>query len=63
VSEDESGEPKPKRGRKPKAATVEIDVEATVAEDVAAGAEDRQPQKRRGRPPKNKGRDHLRIVK
>jgi DNA excision repair protein ERCC-3 len=65
VSEDETGEPKPKRGRKPKAEPVATETEAMLADDIAAGAEDQQPiQKRRGRPPKNaKGRDHLRLVK
>jgi DNA excision repair protein ERCC-3 len=63
VSEDESGEPKPKRGRKPKAEPSDPADMVVAEQDVAAGAEDQQPQKRRGRPPKNKGRDHLRIVK
>jgi superfamily II DNA or RNA helicase len=65
VSDDETGEPKSKRGRKPKAAAIETAAEVVVAEDVAAGAEDQQPpHKRRGRPPKKQGgRDHLRLVK
>jgi hypothetical protein len=67
VSEDESGEAKPKRGRKPKAeaTAAALDAEVSVPQDIAAGAEDQQPpQKRRGRPPKNQsGRDHLRLVK
>ncbi len=65
--DDENGDAsaKPKRGRKPKAKTepVEVEAEAAVEADVAAGAEDQQPQKRRGRPPKNQSRDHLRLVK
>jgi DNA excision repair protein ERCC-3 len=65
VSEDETGEPKQKRGRKPKAETAEVAADVIVSDAVAAGAEDQQPlQKRRGRPPKNKGgREHLRLVK
>lgn len=63
---DEEPEPgeKPKRGRKPKAEAQPEAVEAEgEANDVAAGAENQQPQKRRGRPPKSAGRDHLRLVK
>jgi len=65
VSEDETGEPKPKRGRKPKAETAEATADVIVSDAVAAGAEDQQPlQKRRGRPTKNQGgREHLRLVK
>ena len=64
--ENAAGE-KPRRGRKPKAQSDGAETEAAEAadrQDMAAGAEDQQsPQKRRGRPPKNAGRDHLRLVK
>lgn len=73
---DEEEEEKPKgRGRKRKAAAeneTALPVENTgaqeslvVADDLAAGAEDRQSgQRRRGRPPKQAAnRDHLRLVK
>jgi DNA excision repair protein ERCC-3 len=64
-----NGEAKPRRGRKPKAkANAEAEdqpTEVAVLEGgIAAGAEDQQPaQRRRGRPPKNAPRDHLRLVK
>jgi DNA excision repair protein ERCC-3 len=74
IARDGEAKPKP-RGRKPKAARVaetakaepteaaEV-AEAVLASEVAAGAEDRQPpQRRRGRPPKDASRDHLRLVK
>ncbi|MEO8287298.1 MAG: DNA repair helicase XPB [Chloroflexota bacterium] len=65
--EEETGEPKAKRGRKPKAAAVAVEAEGVVPDeiDIAAGAEDQQPpRKRRGRPPKSQnGREHLRLVK
>ncbi|MEO5952233.1 MAG: DEAD/DEAH box helicase, partial [Chloroflexia bacterium] len=63
--EEHDPENKPKRGRKPKAQSAQPEaMQASVEDDVAAGAEDQQPpQKRRGRPPKNAGRDHLRLVK
>jgi DNA excision repair protein ERCC-3 len=64
--DDDNGDAstKPRRGRKPKAQTEPATVETLEQSDVAAGAEDQQPpQKRRGRPPKNQGRDHLRLVK
>lgn len=67
--DDDTGDPaaKPKRGRKPKAQAEPEAVDTVEAEEqdsVAAGAEDQQPpQKRRGRPPKNASRDHLRLVK
>jgi DNA excision repair protein ERCC-3 len=58
---------KPKSaGRKSKAKdgeeapTNDVAVEASIA--AAVGAEDQQPQRKRGRPPKA-GRDHLRLVK
>jgi DNA excision repair protein ERCC-3 len=64
--ENATGE-KPRRGRKPRAQSDGAEAEAAEAadrQDMAAGAEDQQsPQKRRGRPPKNAGRDHLRLVK
>jgi superfamily II DNA or RNA helicase len=61
---------KPRRGRKPRVQSDGSETEAAEAaeaadsREMAAGAEDQQsPQKRRGRPPKNGGRDHLRLVK
>jgi DNA excision repair protein ERCC-3 len=65
VSEDESGEPKARRGRGSKAGAAVSEPEPAEQADIAAGAEDQQPaQKRRGRPPKNApNRDHLRLVK
>jgi superfamily II DNA or RNA helicase len=61
-----NGEAKPKRGRKPgaKAAAPEVEIDSEHG-NLAAGAEDQQTgQRRRGRPPKDKGgRDHLRLVK
>jgi DNA excision repair protein ERCC-3 len=66
LSAEEAGEngAKARRGRK-KAAPPEADQpESLVAAEMAAGAEDQQaPQRRRGRPPKNQARDHLRLVK
>jgi DNA excision repair protein ERCC-3 len=39
-------------------------LESVLSGDIAAGAEDQHlPQRRRGRPPKEKSRDHLRLVK
>ena len=64
--ENATGE-KPRRGRKPRSQSDGAEAEAAEAadrQDMAAGAEDQEsPQKRRGRPPKNAGRDHLRLVK
>ncbi len=53
------------RGRKRKEKEgAETEAEALAERDVAAGAEDQQPQRRRGRPPKQRpGREHLRLVK
>ncbi len=64
--EEESGDSKPK-GRKRKADKESVDEPVStdaVESDVAAGAEDQQQERRRGRPPKQKqGREHLRLVK
>ena len=51
-----------KRGRKPKSEASEED--EVVQSDVAAGSEDQEPPARkRGRPPKQGSREHLRVVK
>ncbi len=66
-TEEESGDSKPKSSRKRKAEKESADELAStgmVERDIAAGAEDRQQERRRGRPPKQKqGREHLRLVK